>query len=234
MTVTACGSVAVFFYLVVPWTYGRCHRVTLKVSTIRKRAVVMSFDDGPGSRLTLPIIETLKEFDVKGTFFLLGRNIAGREAIVKRIATEGHEICSHGFDHLHAWKVWPWKSIRDVQKGWQEIDRVLGVRRGTYPYRPPHGELNVVVLLYLIYKRVPILYWTLDSRDTWAWKKGAPSIESFSKQMIRGGVLLMHDFDRATDNRDQYVMDTVELAINVIRSNNLKICTLSQLRDFSP
>lgn len=62
----------------------------------------MTFDDGPGSSLTPSILSILAESKAKATFFPLGRNIAGREAIVGQIAQQGHDICSHGYDHLHA------------------------------------------------------------------------------------------------------------------------------------
>jgi peptidoglycan/xylan/chitin deacetylase (PgdA/CDA1 family) len=84
---------------------------------------VLTFDDGPGSRLTPAVLDILSDYDAKATFFLLGGNIVGRESIVKRIYDEGHEICSHGYDHINHWKALPGRTLADIEKGWQAINR---------------------------------------------------------------------------------------------------------------
>ncbi len=203
--------------------------MVLRWRCIHRRSILLTLDDGPGNQLTPRILDILAEHGEKAVFFLLGRNIAGNEKIVRRIAAEGHEIGSHGFDHLHAWRVWPWNNIRDIRKGWQAVDRALGTRNKVYHYRPPYGKMNLVTMLYLFCKRIPIIYWTLDSQDTWPWKDGPPSYELLSKKMSKGAVLLVHDFDRSTDGRDQYVLDIIKLSIDVARNCNLKMRTSSQL-----
>lgn len=223
----------VFVYVEIPLVYRRCARFLLERRAIKSKTLVLTFDDGPGNRLTPAILNILSKYHVKATFFLLGRNIIGRENLVKRITAEGHDICSHGYDHLHAWRVWPWNNIRDIQKGWKAIDQALGAHKKVYHYRPPYGKLNLVTLVYLFCKRVPIIYWTVDSHDTWSWKSGSPSYQLLSKRMSNGGVLLVHDFDRFTDERDQYVLDVIKLALDMSQNNNLRICTLSQMESLS-
>ena len=119
----------------------------------RKNILVLTFDDGPGNRLTPAILGLLTEYNAKATFFLLGRNVVGRESIVKQITASGHEIGSHGYDHLHHWKVSPVRAIIDIKRGWQAIDDALGRQSRTYPFRPPYGKMNLASLLYVWAKK---------------------------------------------------------------------------------
>ncbi len=224
----ACVA-AITFYVVIPWLYGRWLRRRLAKRVQANRAVVLTFDDGPGDRLTPKVLGVLAEYKAKGSFFFSGRNVKGREELVRRIAEEGHHVCSHGFAHLHAWKVWPWESIRDIKRGWQAIDLALGVRRGVYPFRPPYGKLNLATLLYLWWNRVPVIFWTCDIGDTWPQEKKERQLDQAWAKLRRGAVVLAHDFDRRTDTMDVYVLDTLRRCTTIARESGLRVCSLPEL-----
>jgi peptidoglycan/xylan/chitin deacetylase (PgdA/CDA1 family) len=204
-------------------------RILLKQKTNRAKAVILTFDDGPGTRLTSEILKILQQHNVKGTFFLLGRNIPGREGIVKQIAQQGHEICSHSYDHLHQWKISPFHGIRDIKLGWQAINKALGVQDGIYPFRPPYGKLNLISLVYLLIKGVPIVYWTADSGDTWDVAEHDLHRAATLTGKNGGGVVLAHDFDRSTDEIDHCVLESLRLLLRAAKEHNLQIRTISQL-----
>lgn len=201
----------------------------LKHKAIESKALVLTFDDGPGTKLTPVILRILDEYNVKATFFLLGRNIVGREGIVRQIAEKGHEICSHGYGHLHHWKVSPVRALADIKRGWQAIDSALGEKRGTYGFRPPYGKLSIVSLLYLWFRKVPIFYWSLDTRDTWpAQGLNCKRINVHVKE-TGGAVTLAHDFDRTTDDVDNMVLDSVRSVLLVARRAGMSVVTISEL-----
>jgi len=213
----------------VPWIYGRYSRVLLKRKAIKSNALVLTFDDGPGDRLTPAILEILNEHNVKATFFLLGRNIVGRESIVKQIEERGHEICSHGYDHIDYWKVSPLRALSDIKRGWQAIDNALGKTRRIYPFRPPGGRLNLFCLLYLWIHKTPIFYWTLVSGDTWPVGKRDSQRAALLAGKTGGAVSLAHDFDRTTNDIDKMVLDSISLALLVAKEKGMKVMTLSEL-----
>ena len=66
-----------------------------------KRAF-LTFDDGPSKSVTIPILDILKQYNVKATFFVLGSNVERYPEIVKRAYQEGHYIGNHGFTHVYA------------------------------------------------------------------------------------------------------------------------------------
>jgi peptidoglycan/xylan/chitin deacetylase (PgdA/CDA1 family) len=209
-------------------------RLLLKRKVKRHNALVLTFDDGPGSRLTRAIMNILAENNAKATFFLLGKNITGREEIVKEIAEQGHDICSHGYDHLHYWKVSPFLAISDIKRGWQAIDRALNRKEGVYPFRPPYGKLNLPCLLYLWIRKVPIFYWTSISRDTWPVNKQNGQCVSSLASRTGGAVVLSHDFDRANEDINNKVIDFIRSSLLKAKQVGMQVITLSELLSRSP
>jgi peptidoglycan/xylan/chitin deacetylase (PgdA/CDA1 family) len=196
-----------------------------------RQALVLTFDDGPGSSLTPAILSILAEGKAKATFFLLGRNIAGREAIVRQIAEQGHDICSHGFDHLHSWKVSPLRALSDIKRGWTAIDAVLETNRQKYPFRPPNGKLNVICLLYLLIRHVPIVYWSVDSGDTWRRQPDNHRVAQLAERT--GGVVsLAHDFDRKNENTNRFVIESVRAVLAMAADRGMQVLTVSELLGF--
>lgn len=76
-------------------------RVTHIYNSDYKR-VFLTFDDGPSKSVTIPILDILKQNNVKATFFVLGSNAERYPEIVKRAYQEGHYIANHSFTHVYS------------------------------------------------------------------------------------------------------------------------------------
>jgi peptidoglycan/xylan/chitin deacetylase (PgdA/CDA1 family) len=212
----------------VPWIYGQLARILLARRAKEQKALVLTFDDGPGSSLTPEILNILARSGAKATFFLLGRNITGREAIVRQIAEQGHDISSHGYDHLNSWKISPFRALSDIKRGWAAIDDALGTKRQKFPFRPPNGKLNVICLLYLLFRNVPIVYWTVDLGDTWQIKPDSNRLAVLAEKK-KGIVSLAHDFDRKNENTSRFVVESVRAALAMAVNKGMRVLTVSQL-----
>ena len=70
----------------------------------RVKAVYLTFDDGPIPESTPFILDTLREFDIKATFFMVGENVLRHHDLYNRIVSEGHQVGNHTFNHLGAFK----------------------------------------------------------------------------------------------------------------------------------
>jgi len=220
----------VFLYAGVPWIYGQLARKSLEGNAKEHKALVLTFDDGPGSSLTPAILNILAECKAKATFFLLGRNIAGREEIVRQIAEQGHDICSHGYDHLNGLMASPFRVMSDIKRGWTTIDSALGMMKKKYPFRPPNGKLNIICLLYLLIRKVPIVYWSVDSGDTWRELPESFRVAQLA-ETVGGLVSLAHDFDRKNENINRYVVESVRAALAMAANKDMQVLTVSQLLD---
>jgi peptidoglycan-N-acetylglucosamine deacetylase len=175
----------------------------------------------------------LKGNGIRATFFLLGRNIPGREHIVQSIIGDGHIISSHGYNHLHAWKTSPLKVISDIRKGLKSLTAMyaIGEEIRRFGFRPPCGKMNMLSLLYLWLHKIPIIFWTVDCLDTWPERH---RIIDYAAQKIGkegGGIVLYHDFDRATDHLDGYVLASLNAVIQAGKKLGLQFLTVDKLCD---
>lgn len=238
-TFLICIFVAVFLYLGVPCLYIKYSKWQLKRKSINDNALVLTFDDGPGERLTSVILNLLAKYNVKASFFILGREIIGREAIVRQIVEQGHEICSHGYDHLNFWKVLPVRTVRDIKRGWQAIDTALGTDRGKYAFRPPYGKLNLVSFLYLLFRKVPIVLWTLNSGDRVVLKTNPMVLRYPDTQRIavevkkpKGAVVLFHDSDRRNSDIESFTLESIRSMLATADEIGMRVITISQLLNY--
>jgi len=195
-----------------------------------KRAVVLTFDDGPGRQLTPELAKLLAKHEAKGTFFMLGSRIEGNHAVVDDLAAAGHELGVHSFAHCHAWKVGWQSAARDVAEGYAAASKWVA---SDGLFRPPYGKLSYGSWRELRRRQAPICWWTADSGDTWL---EPPPIEHACEQVIRdgGGVVLFHDFDRdskdsAYQGREQFVMDAVQHLLHTVRARGMRSLVMSEV-----
>jgi peptidoglycan/xylan/chitin deacetylase (PgdA/CDA1 family) len=153
-------------------------------------AIALTFDDGPNEPYTSQVLDILKTFGVRATFFLVGENVERFPGVVKRTAEEGHEIGNHGYDH----SVLPIRSpayIRDqIVRTHGLIEQITGARPRLF--RPSHGWRNPWV--HGIAREAGCLpvAWTLGVWDT--DRPGTPAIVRRTLRGLENGcVLLLHD-----------------------------------------
>ena len=212
----------------------------LKQRAVKSKALVLTIDDGPGSNNTPTILKMLAEYNVKATFFISGSCIAGRENIIKQLYDQGHEVCSHGFNHLHHWKNSPYMCLSDIVKDWKAINSALNKEHGIYPFRPPYGRLNLISLLFLLIKKVPIVFWTINSGDRDPAKMYAEHIRTNDiRQVVEqtrkagGGVLIAHDSDRKNPYVESFTVDCIRAEIIMAKKSGIAMITARQLLNYN-
>ena len=107
-----------------------------------EKKVYLTFDDGPSSN-TDAILDILREYDVKATFFVVGKTDERSKAAYQRIVAEGHTLAMHSYSHNYS-EVYASKEsfINDLTSLQEYLYEVTGV----WPrfYRFPGGSSNVV------------------------------------------------------------------------------------------
>lgn len=157
-----------------------------------KPKIAITFDDGPHPAYTPRVLDVLKEKDVKATFFLMGKSIAGNEEIVKRMAEEGHLIGNHTFDHVNLDTISEKEVCDQLLKTYNLIYEVTGKK--TEYVRPPFGawdkakECNIDM--------IPVL-WNIDTLDWSSQNVGAITAKVIGK-VDENDIILMHDGYAAT------------------------------------
>lgn len=110
------------------------------------KVAYLTFDDGP-SPVTLQVLDTLKQMDVKATFFVVGRSVPGHESILKRMIQEGHVVGGHTYSHDYRLVYKNTQAFfADLEKGNQLIEKAAGIKPTVFRY--PGGSTNAVSLKY--------------------------------------------------------------------------------------
>lgn len=105
-----------------------------------QKVICLTFDDGPTDSTTPKVLDILEEFGVRATFFLIGRQIGGREDIVRRTAAAGHAVGIHTYSHVYR-EIYasPQALLRDIAACRKAIRAALPGYEGKL-YRFPGGE----------------------------------------------------------------------------------------------
>lgn len=226
MTVLAVviGALGVAWY-VLPHLLKKAQINLLREHCRDGRRIVLTYDDGPGRRVTHALLSMLHERQAKATFFVLGRKVAAEEAGVVQLLSEGHEFGSHSYRHLHAWKRDPVSVLLDIKKGLRTVRAMAECRL----FRAPYGKITLGSVIQLWLQGCRQSWWTIDSTDTWDRLR---EIEEILDQVRRegGGVVLMHDMDRPDrPDREQFVLDLTRALLDLAQNEGFRICKLGEV-----
>lgn len=166
------------------------------VTDAGERVIYLTFDDGPTDSTTPKALDILREFGVKATFFVIGRQIRGREEILRRTAAEGHAIGIHTYTHDYA------AIYRSREALLEDIGRCRDAIRAALPgydrniYRFPGGSFLCPELRDAVRKAGYRYYdWNASAGDA----EGNYSAEQLFENAVRSAqnkdpvLLLLHD-----------------------------------------
>lgn len=168
-----------------------------------EKQVAITFDDGPHSIYTARLLDGLRERDVKASFFLLGQNIAGKEAIVQQMELDGHMIGNHGFSHVQMNQESVCEAVKQVEKTNDLVEEITG-KRPEY-FRPPFGSWSEEMESEV---GMTVALWNLDSLD-WKYQDTGKVTKAILKEIEPGDIILMHDVFPTSVEAALQVIDTL-------------------------
>ena len=105
------------------------------------RRIALTFDDGPDPRTTPRILDSLREHDLKATFFVLGRQVKERPGLLRGIVKEGHTIVNHTYNHTDMSDLRQKRMRLELRRTQAAVDHALGYHYSMVLMRPPYGNL---------------------------------------------------------------------------------------------
>lgn len=154
------------------------------------RAVYLTFDDGPIPESTPFILETLKEYGVHATFFMVGDNVNKYPDLLKLIVNEGHQVGNHTYNH--------WGGFKHTTKAYSENAEKANRLIGAHLFRPPHGWMRWEQYFWLG-RKYRIVMWDLVTRDYSKWLTAEDVLRNIKRYTRNGSIITFHDSLKSID-----------------------------------
>lgn len=205
-------------------------KVYYKIQTPEK-LVALTFDDGPNDPYTSQILDTLKLYDVKATFFVTGYNVGLYPETARRMVSEGHVVGNHSYYH-NANHALTQLGSDDLKLAQLAIFSTLGVV--PHLYRPPHGKKSPWELQSLKKQKLEEVTWSISTSE----QRNKPA-EALAREIVTktspGGIILLHDgygneHDTPRANKTVTVQ-ALPLILDALLAKGYRFVTVPELLD---
>ncbi len=158
-----------------------------------EKKIYLTFDDGPHPIHTAFVLDELKKYNAKATFFCIGNNVQQYPDTFKRIIDEGHAIGNHTQQHLNGKKTADDIYIKDVQDASKYIDSNL--------FRPPYGRIKSfqAKILSTLNRPYKLIMWTVLSGDFDPDISVKRCLENVLFKTNNGSIVVFHDSEKAAE-----------------------------------
>ena len=153
--------------------------------------VFLTFDDGPTPGVTEWILATLKRYNAKATFFVLGKNVEMYPDIYQRIISEGHKVGNHTYSHQKGWGMSLERYIEDVDFAGDIVHSEL--------FRPPYARVTAAQMR-AVAQRYKIVMWDIVSRDYNRALSPQKCLRNVTDHLTAGSIVVFHDSEKAFKN----------------------------------
>ncbi len=184
-----------------------------------RKVIALTFDAAWGADKTQGIIDTMKKYDAKGTFFLVGFWLDKFEKETKAIAEAGFDIGNHSRNHLNMPKLSDDEIRAEIEYVNDRVNELTGIKP-TY-FRAPFGDYSDRLMSAIEELDMVGVQWSIDSLD---WK-GLSAKEIFNRVVPKaksGDIVLFH-------NNSDHVLDALPLVLSALKEQGFEFVTLSEL-----
>jgi len=188
-----------------------------------EKLIALTFDDGP-KKNTPVVLDLLKKYGARATFFTLGNLVETHKETVKQAAAQGCEIANHSYSHRDLTKI---KSIPEMKNEAERPNKLIMSLTGQTRvlFRVPFAFYNKTVLANI---DMPIIFWNVDPRD-WVYKSSAgkaASVQKIINNVVNvagdGDIVVMHDIYSNTS-------DALAKIIPAMQKKGYRLVTVSEM-----
>lgn len=182
-----------------------------------EKTIYLSFDDGPIPEITPWVLNELKKYNAKATFFCIGKNIEENPEIFRQITQEGHTVGNHTYNHLNGWQTETSVYIENVEECTRQMAEVgrrktddgkQSIKSSKLLFRPPYGKITGKQAKFLRKKGYQIVMWDVLSGDFDQTISKEKCLENVLKNSGNGSIVIFHDSVKAEKNM-RYVLPKV-------------------------
>ncbi len=187
---------------------------------VNDEVIAITFDDGPNKEFTPKVLELLKKYHVKGTFFLIGKQVEENSEIVKEMIQQGHIIGNHTYSHSNNFGFFKTeKVISELKQTNAIVEKLVGLKMNLF--RPAFGVTNPRISKAVKSLNLTPIGWNIRSLDTTKISQ-EKIFNKITQNIKKGDVLLLHDTNKKT-------VEVLEQLLIFLEKRNLKSVTIDQL-----
>ncbi|MBQ8932129.1 MAG: polysaccharide deacetylase family protein [Ruminiclostridium sp.] len=186
---------------------------------MEKKYIALTFDDGPSKDTTPALLEILKKYNVKASFFLTGNSITEQTVKYSEMAyAMGCELCNHSENHKGMSSLSDEEIVEEVNIAEEKIKKITG--KDTVFFRPPYIDYNNRMM-----ELIDKIFICGDGAEDWEPSVSAEErFERITKQAINGSVILLHDMEGNVNT-----VKAVEMIIPKLIEEGYEFVTMSEL-----
>lgn len=175
------------------WLRALYPNCTWKIPS-KEKVIYISFDDGPHPEATPFVLEILKQYNAKATFFCIGNNVLKHPNVYESILNQGHRVGNHTYDHLNGWKTDLDTYIENIKDAANLIESDL--------FRPPYGRVTrkqIRTIQSDLNCPHNIIMWDVLSGDFDLNLTGEDCAKNVIENTVPGSIIVFHDSQKAWD-----------------------------------
>jgi polysaccharide deacetylase family sporulation protein PdaB len=186
---------------------------------VPEKKIAISFDAAWGSDKTEDLLKTLKDHNIKTTFFLVGFWVEKYPEMVKRISDEGHEIANHSATHPKMSTLSKEQIVKELNSTSEKIEAITG--KPTTLLRPPFGDYNDRLIETAQELGYQVIQWDVDSLDYKDYGTQA-IVDKVLKKVGDGSIVLFH-------NNATYTPEALPIILDELQKQGYQIVPISEL-----
>jgi peptidoglycan/xylan/chitin deacetylase (PgdA/CDA1 family) len=175
-------------YLVkTPWLLKKLYPQLTWDADSNSRCIYLTFDDGPIPIVTPFVLNILKQYNAKATFFCIGDNIRKHPDVFDQVKADGHAIGNHTYNHLKGWET----DDKTYVENFLQADELIGSNL----FRPPYGRMKRSQAKQIKSLRPDMQFtmWNVLSGDFDINLKPEKCLQNVIKNTVSGDIVLFHD-----------------------------------------
>jgi len=184
-----------------------------------EKKIALTFDDGP-STYTLEVLELLKKYNAKATFFCIGKNIEAHPEILQKVIDEGHLVGNHSYSHSTFFDFYTANQItEELQKTNKLLEKFTSKKINFF--RPPYGVTTPSIRRALKITGHKVIGWNIRSLDGGTTNQEL-ILNRIKKRVSPGGIVLLHD-------TGSHSVSVLEQFLQFLQQNQYEVISVEEL-----